>query len=139
MGKKELIDLKSQKLSATLQQFWKRWRGEYLVGLREKHYAISGVQKEHIGLGDIVIVHEDLIPKSRWTLAVVTKLLRSSDGIIRSTVIRTANGITNRPISKLYPLEVQADVANAETLLAERAQRPKRLAAQRAMQKIVGQ
>ena len=34
------------------------------------------------------------------------ELQRGNDDLVRSVIIRTANGVTNRPISKLYPLEV---------------------------------
>jgi len=41
-------------------------------------------------------------------LAVVQELQRGNDGLVRSAIIRTDRGITNRPIIKLYPLEVNA-------------------------------
>jgi hypothetical protein len=39
-------------------------------------------------------------------LSVIENVIRSADGEIRAADIRTANGKTNRPISKLYPLQV---------------------------------
>ncbi len=39
-------------------------------------------------------------------MAVVEKLIRSQDRQICAADIRTANGKTNRPITKLYPLQV---------------------------------
>ena len=42
----------------------------------------------------------------KWHLAVVQELKRGNDNLVRSATIRTVNGLTNRPISKLYPLEV---------------------------------
>ena len=54
-----------------------------------------------------MIIHDDS-PRLKWNLAVVQELQRGNDSLVRSATIRTANGITNRPISKLYPLEVNA-------------------------------
>ena len=36
-------------------------------------------------------------------------LNRGNDGYIRSVTVRTASGRTNRPIARLYPLEVSVD------------------------------
>ena len=41
-----------------------------------------------------------------WKLAVVEELIIGCDGLVRAAHIRTMNGRTNRPISKLCPLEV---------------------------------
>ena len=41
----------------------------------------------------------------QWKLAVV----KGGDGLIRATDLRTNSGKTNRPIVRLYPLEVTAD------------------------------
>ena len=39
----------------------------------------------------------------------VKELQRGHDNAVRSPIIRTANGFTNRPIVKLYPLEVNIE------------------------------
>ena len=40
-------------------------------------------------------------------MAVIEDVVRGSDGLIRAAYIRTKNGRTNRPIARLYPLEVR--------------------------------
>lgn len=50
-------------------------------------------------------------------MAVVESLIKGSDGLVRSVNIRTKNGATNRPVSKLYPLELSEDVSNATRLV----------------------
>lgn len=50
-------------------------------------------------------IHNDC-PRSKWSLAVVQELQKGKDGLVRSATIRTDKGVTSRPISKLYPLEV---------------------------------
>ena len=41
-------------------------------------------------------------------MAVVKELQQGNDKFVQSATIQTANGITNRPITKLYPLQVNA-------------------------------
>ena len=108
---------KKAKVQALLiQHFWGRWRKEYLTFLRETHTTSGGSSKETIKVGDIVIIHDDC-PRLKWRLAVVQELQQRRDDLVRSAVIRTDKGITNRLISKLYPLEVNAgmEVSDSES------------------------
>ena len=86
----------------------------------------------------------------------VLELERGNDGLVRSAIIRTDKGVTNRPIGKLYPLEVNAgvgvssskskDMADddnhvSDTLLPGSAElqsslRPRRLAAVKARSRV---
>ena len=78
---------------------------EYLTALREFHKT-TGNNWQVIKKGDVVGVHDDTAPRLQWKLAVVDDLVKEKDGLIRSAHISTANHKTNRPIIKLYPLEV---------------------------------
>ena len=53
----------------------------------------------------MVKIHDDF-SRLKWRLAVVQELQRGNDDLVRSSIIRTANGVNNRLISKPYPLEV---------------------------------
>ena len=89
------------------QHFWSRWKREYLTSLRETHTTSGGSNKEVIKVGDIILIHDDC-PRLKWRLAVIQELERGNDGFVRSAIICTDKDVTNRPISKLYPLEVNA-------------------------------
>ena len=65
--------------------------------------------KQSIKKGDVVPVHDDP-HRSTWKLAVIESLIEGGNCIVRATNIRTSTGCTNRPITKLYPLEISADV-----------------------------
>ena len=104
---KRLI-LKYSSQTHMINQFWKRWKTEYLTALRE-HHRTTGSNSQTIRVGDIVQVHDDC-PRARWKLAVVKELMTAKDGLARAAKIRTSNGLyTARPIVKLYPLEVLHD------------------------------
>ena len=94
------LQKKAKVQAAILRDFRKRWCHEYLTALREYHRA-SGNNKQSIREGDVVVVHDDT-PRATWRMAVVTDLIAGRDGLIRAAVIRTANGNTTRPITKLY-------------------------------------
>ena len=90
-----------------LRRFWSRWQHEYLTSLREFHRS-SGNNEQTIKEGELVMVHDDK-PRNTWKLAIIKELIRGNDGLVRAANIRTKNGRTNRPITKLYPLEVSAE------------------------------
>ena len=88
-------------------------------------------------VGDVVLIHDDN-PRVSWKLALVTSINRGRDGLVRSV-----NGTTNRPITRLHPLEVQAKVVQCnpedetttvETLTPVRS--PQRDAARQAIRGI---
>ncbi len=60
------------------------------------------------------MVHEDNHKRLHWPLAVVTKLFPGNDGLVRYAELRMKGVISNRPIKKLYPLEVTATVTEAK-------------------------
>ena len=84
-----------------IQGFWKRWRMEYL---RELHKTTSN-NTQNVQVGDVVLVHDDA-PRISWQLAVIEEINKGADGLIRAASICTKDGKTNRPIAKLYPIEV---------------------------------
>ena len=55
-----------------------------------------------------MIIHDD-IPRINWILAVVEGLITGLDGITRAAEIRTAGGKTNRPTTRLFPLEINVN------------------------------
>ncbi|XP_071138915.1 uncharacterized protein [Mytilus edulis] len=87
-----------------IHDFWNRWRREYLTSLREQHRN-TGINTQIIKVGDIVQIHDDT-PRTVWNIAIIVKLVYGRDGLCRSAILRTKNGTTSRPISKLYPLEL---------------------------------
>jgi len=98
---------------AILRDFQKRWRHEYLTSLRDYHKA-SGENQQCVKKDDVVVVHDDT-PHMTWRMAVIEDLITSGDGLVRVATIQTTTGLTNRPIMKLYPLELnEADEMNFE-------------------------
>ena len=95
---------KSKRQMQLLQHFQSRWKKEYITSLREAHKKI-GTNIQTVKVGDIVFIHDDT-PRMQWKLAIIEELTRGLDGFVRVAKIRTSSGKTNRPLAKLYPLEV---------------------------------
>ena len=107
-GSDLLLRKRAKTQALLMKHFWVRWKQEFLTSLREFHWT-TGKNDRKINVGEVVLVHHD-IPRVHWKLAVIKKVVKGKDGLIRSAVIRTINGITNRPITKLYPMEITAAV-----------------------------
>jgi hypothetical protein len=105
-----------QHLNKTIDHFWRRWRSEYLLELRESHRhpgLAKGVTRS-IAIGDIVIIHDDAHPRGLWKLGKVENLITGVDGHVRGAAVRVLSSgqnttILKRPVQRLYPLEVQAE------------------------------
>ena len=95
-----------------LAHFWKRWRNEYLVNLREFHRAKAGRVVREVQTGDVVTVYEENKKRGEWKMAVVESLIRGKENVVRGAnvrVIAKAKPVRiSRPVQKLYPIEVKS-------------------------------
>ena len=94
-----------------LNHFTSRWRKEYLLDLRE-HEKIKKNKESAVKKGDIVLIYEDNVKRAEWKMGKVEELLPGKDGITRGVKVRTCGKVKyevlNRPLQKLYPLEVSS-------------------------------
>ena len=79
-------------LNNTLNQFWNRWRREYLTELREAHrYASRMPTRAPIAVGDLVVVHNEGQPRGFWKLAKVQRTIVGQDGKIRGAILKVSS------------------------------------------------
>lgn len=52
-------------------------------------------------MGILAILKEDNIPPLRWKLARVQEVLLGRDDLVRSVIMKTAEGVFKRPIVKI--------------------------------------
>lgn len=102
-------------LNTTLNHFWNRWRTEYLNNLREAHYHANRKSSDreypYLSVGDVVVVHDEHLPRGLWKLGVVQEIIQGRDGKIRGALVKMAKrdrqkDVLRRPIQLLYPLEI---------------------------------
>ena len=55
----------------------------------------------NLAIGDIVLIIDPMIPRSRWKMAIVEQVYNGDDGLIRSVRVKTKSGSYDRPITKL--------------------------------------
>ena len=107
-------DLRRAKyLKRCKENVWKRWRDEYLTGLRERHKIVHG-KANLINVGDVVIIKGDEKNRSMWKLGIVDKLLTGKDGKTRAIRLRAGKSYLERAVQHLYPLEIACDRRPAE-------------------------
>ena len=61
--------------------------------------------QRNVRCGDLVLVVDEDVPRSKWRLGRVTAPIASADGLVRSVEVTTKKGTLVRPIGKLALLE----------------------------------
>lgn len=92
-----------QHLNKVMDEFWQRWRNEYLQILQT--FNKWHVKHENIQIGTLVLVKDDNLPPLCWNLARVTKVHPGTDGVVRVVTLKTEfrDNIV-RPVSKICPI-----------------------------------
>lgn len=90
-----------------LQQFWHRWKEEYLMELQRRP-KWAQLQKE-IKVGDVVLISKEMTPPTMWKMGRIIKTHAGLDGIVRTATIKTAHGEYVRPIQRLCVLPFEAN------------------------------
>ncbi|XP_058816239.1 uncharacterized protein LOC131679517 [Topomyia yanbarensis] len=88
-----------QLVQRKLQDFWTRWRREYLSQLqgRVKRWR-PPVQVE---VGRLVIIQDENQPPFRWKMGRIEVVHPGADGVVRVVTLKTATGLLTRPVEKL--------------------------------------
>ena len=69
-------------------QFWSRWRKEYLQNLQIRKKWTRPVR--NLSVGDIVLVIDDNLPRSQWQLGRVVEASVDEDGLVRKVKLAIA-------------------------------------------------
>ena len=65
----DVLTRRMRHLNRLLEQFWSRWRKEYLLELRESHRYHQGTDNPTpVSVGDVVFVHSTDHPHGFWSL-----------------------------------------------------------------------
>ena len=107
-----------KKVQALAEEFWKRWRKEYLLLLQERQ-KWTKVQRSHT-VGDLVLVVDYLLPRNQWCLGLISQVFSDDDGHVRKVKVRIsrcksgknldiASTEIDRPITKLILVKAAVD------------------------------
>eukprot|EP00795_Rhopilema_esculentum_P016013 gene16013-7349_t len=122
---------REQHVARVFQHYWRRWKKEYLIDLREYHKVPNKTRdRPNINIGDVVTVQDENIRnRIEWKLGRVADLIIGRDDVTRGARIQLANGnFIERPIQKLFPLELSSEpkeacATNENTTMSEDKQR----------------
>lgn len=84
--------------------FWRRWHNDYLTSLQ-----VRTKWKQHsanLEVNDVVLIREDNLPPTSWSMGRVIKVNPGDDGIVRVATIKTAKNELQRPVRKLVKLPI---------------------------------
>lgn len=87
----------------------KRWTGEYVKGLRERHRVKNPGKPHNPSLGEVVLIKSDDENRGKWKVRIVTELIKGRDGVVRGAKLRTGTSHLERAVQQLYPLELSCD------------------------------
>ena len=97
-----------------MDHLWNRWRREYIPALRESHRLKLDPAGQMVQIGDIVSVHDESFPSTKWRMGVVHELIKGVDKKMRGAVVRIADkrksSYLRRPVQFLFPLAILDDV-----------------------------
>ena len=75
----EVLTRRMKFLHRILDRFWRRWREEYLLELRNQHSLYVKKTGREIAVGDVVVVHSDSERRGFWRLGLVEQLIKGND------------------------------------------------------------
>jgi hypothetical protein len=103
---KDMIKSEWMRVQGLADQFWKKWRRDYLHLLQPRRKWLE--EGPRIKEGDVVLLKEADLPRNQWPLSVVVKAMPSEDSLVRKVQIRLLrNGKTTvltRPVNEVIPL-----------------------------------
>ena len=74
-----------KRVQALSDQFWSRWRREYVQTLQARRKWTS--ERRSLQSGDIVLLKDRSLKRNHWPLARVSAIKTSSDGLVRSVTL----------------------------------------------------
>ncbi|XP_058816864.1 uncharacterized protein LOC131680158 [Topomyia yanbarensis] len=90
-----------------LQNFWKRWRREYLCQLQGRTKRWKPAVR--IDIGKLVVIKDDNQPPMRWKMGRIVQTHPGDDGTVRVVTLKTATGMLTRSVEKLCLLPISDD------------------------------
>ena len=91
-----------KRVQCIADEFWKRWRSEYLSQLQSRCKWTKN--RPNLVVGDIVIIKDKQLARNDWPTGAIERVSPSKDGVIRSCEVRTAHGYYRRAVCDLVLL-----------------------------------
>ena len=93
--------------------FWRRWIREYLPELQRRAKWTS--PQRDLQPGDLVLVMDNQLARNEWCMGRIISCHRGTDDRVRTVTVKTKQGKTTRPVTKICLLEpVKVDLVMEE-------------------------
>ena len=100
---------RAEYLRRSKEAVWKRWTGEHVKGLRERH-SLNNSGKTHTpSVGEVVLIKSDDKNREKWKVRIVAELIKGHNGVVQGAKLRTGTSHLERAVQQLYPLELSCD------------------------------
>lgn len=105
-------------IQTLLSHYWKHFSSYYLNELRQQqlYRDTRNTVTRKLKLNDVVLIRDDTpLPRQRWKMGKVEKLIIGEDGNIRGAKLivnvpgKLSNTICHRPVQKIIPFEIVDD------------------------------
>ena len=73
-------------------EFWSRWRKEFLLGLQERQKW--DVARPNLEIGDVVLLVDDDLKRNKWPMGRIVGVFPGDDGLVRKVDVKTAASAT---------------------------------------------
>lgn len=96
------------------QQFWSKWKNEYLMELQKRNKWTT--KRPNLEIGELVLIKDENLSSSQWAMGRVQEVHPGEDKMTRVVSVKTANNVVRRGINKIAPLPIK--YAESEKLVA---------------------
>lgn len=94
-----------QLVQKVTQDFWHRWREEYLHQLQVRNKWHT--KNLNVKVGELVMLKDINLPSCKWPMGRIVELHPGRDGLTRVVTLKTANNTLKRGITEIAPLPVR--------------------------------
>lgn len=105
-GVKDLYKRQWRQVQYLSNQFWSRWRKEYLCSLQSRRKWQS--DRPNLNQGDVVLLKDKTQHRNEWPLGIVQNPLFSDDGVVRKAQVRVFQEgkahVFTRPVTEIVLL-----------------------------------
>ncbi|XP_014679818.1 PREDICTED: uncharacterized protein LOC106819738 [Priapulus caudatus] len=110
---KDLFKAQWKRVQILSDMFWKRWRNEFLQTLQERRKWTD--DQRDLSVGDVVLVRDKQTARNHWPMGVITQVLPSADGKVRTVKVRVVADsgkptCYTRPVNETVLLVTDYDV-----------------------------
>ena len=104
------------RLSKIIKHFQDAWNNEYILSLRERHFAATTPEQHSFPrVDDIVLLVNNSNNREDWILGKILSVETDNENIVRQVTVKTRDGTYNRSLNRIVPLELHHyDVPESE-------------------------